>query len=325
MSTQNWWVNHKQTFRQEIEGSYLWSPKKNKNGARNVSYENMTRAVPGDVVYSCVDGKIGAIGVVIDRVRTAPTPVEFGQPGEAWQTDTGWLLPVRFETLSQPMVLKGHMTELRALLPARHSPIRASGDHNQAVYLAEIPQNMAATLERLLGGQLLKIAAEVGIETDDQLTDSAIEEEIWRRTNLRPSEKRQLINARIGQGIFRENVERLETCCRVTGVLDRRHLRASHIKPWKLANDREKLDGFNGLLLSPHIDHLFDRGHISFSNDGQMLVSKYFNPTVMRAWGLHKPRRPQPFRPEQCAYLEFHRRQIFERVAGGRRSKSSQF
>ena len=83
--TRHWWVNHKQTSRQEIDGSYLWSPKKNKNGARNVSYDNMTRAVPGDVVFSYADGKIGAVGVVIDRVRTAPTPEEFGRAAEQSQ------------------------------------------------------------------------------------------------------------------------------------------------------------------------------------------------------------------------------------------------
>lgn len=317
----HWWVNHRQTPRQELEGSYLWSATKNKAGVKNVSHDNMTRAVPGDVVFSCADNKIGAVGVVTNRARSTPAPAE-AHAAEPGQTAAGWLLPVRFESLSRPLVPKAHMAELAPLLPAKHSPLRASGVSNRSVYLAEIPATLAAALERLLGGQIHEIAAEVTIETDDQLTDSAIEEEIWQRSDLRPGEKRQLVNARIGQGIFRENVERLEQSCRVTGVLDRRHLRASHIKPWKLADDREKLDGFNGLLLAPHINHLFDRGHISFSNDGRMLVSEYMNPTVMRAWGLLNPRPPHPFRPEQCAYLEFHRRTVFEKVAAGRRNSS---
>jgi putative restriction endonuclease len=316
----HWWVNHKQTSRQEIEGSYLWSPKKNRNGARNVTYDNMTRAAPGDVVFSYVDGKIGAVGVVIDRIRTAPTPEEFGKKAGQWQTDAGWLLPVRFEVLGQPLLPKNHITQLAPLLPRKHSPIRATGNQNQGVYLAEIPPKLAALLQNLLGGQLERIEEKIAIETDDQLTDAAIEEEIWQRTNLGPRQKRQLINARIGQGIYRENVERIEKTCRVTGVPDRRHLRASHIKPWKLSDDREKLDGFNGLLLSPHVDHLFDRGHISFAENGQMLISKHLNPFVTKAWGLDKARLAQPFRPEQCKYLDFHRQHIFEKIIGGRRS-----
>ena len=57
-----WWVNHKQTHRQELEGEYLWSPKKNRNGAKNVSYDNMIHVMPGDVVFSFADGAILAIG-----------------------------------------------------------------------------------------------------------------------------------------------------------------------------------------------------------------------------------------------------------------------
>jgi hypothetical protein len=49
-------------------------------------------------------------------------------------------------------------------------------------------------------------------------------------------------------------------------------LRANHIKPWRDANATERLSGENGLLLSPHIDHLFDQGYVSFSNTEQLLV-----------------------------------------------------
>jgi putative restriction endonuclease len=319
MTVRHWWVNHTQTARQEIEGGYLWSAKKNRNGTKNSSYDNVTRTRPGDVVFSYANAEIDAIGVVMERVRSAPIPTEAGRTAELGQTDEGWLLPVRFERLSRPLVVKDHMRELRALLPARQSPIRATGNDKPGVYLTEIPSNTATMLGDLLGGQLQGLTEEIALESDDRLSDLAIEEEIWQRTNLSPRAKRQLISARIGQGIFRENVERIEKYCRVTGVLDRRHLRASHIKAWKLSDDREKLDGFNGLLFSPHMAHLFDRGHIAFTNDGRVLISEHLNPTVMKAWGLEKIRPPQAFRPEQWVYLDFHRRHFFEKVAGGRR------
>jgi hypothetical protein len=69
----------------------------------------------------------------------------------------------------------------------------------------------------------------------------------------RDTEKSQSILARRGQGWFRGRLEKIESCCRLTGVRDRAHLRASHIKPWKDSTDRERLDGNNGLLLAPHI------------------------------------------------------------------------
>lgn len=317
----HWWVNHQETCRQEIEGSYLWSPKPkaNRDGARNVSSDNMTRAIPGDVVFSHADGRIGAVGVVVDRVRTAPKPPKSGPTAPRAQAPTGWLLPVRFELLQQPLAPRDHMPRLVPLLPSKHSPIRASGEPSQAIYLAELPSAMAAALREILGAQVEEIEEKVGIETNDQLVDAAIEERIWRRTSLSPREKRQLINARLGQGIFRENVERIERSCRVTGVLDRRHLRARHIKPWKLSDDREKLDGFNGLLLSPHVDQLFSRGYISFADNGQLLISRHLNPVVAKVWGLDRNGSRDPFGPEQCRYLEFHRRHIFENVTGGRR------
>jgi putative restriction endonuclease len=55
---QYWWVNHKQTWRQEIDGQYLWSPKTSRNGVRNEFYSNMRRASPGDLVLSYADQQI---------------------------------------------------------------------------------------------------------------------------------------------------------------------------------------------------------------------------------------------------------------------------
>ena len=70
--------------------------------------------------------------------------------------------------------------------------------------------------------------------------------------------------------MYKSRVELLEEGCRVTGVRRPQHLVASHIKPWRDSTDAEKLDGHNGLLLSPHVDHLFDRAYISFSDSGKL-------------------------------------------------------
>ena len=142
-----------------------------------------------------------------------------------------------------------------------------------------------------------------------------------RRTDIASTEKDMLIRACRGQGHYRDNLEKIESACRVTGALDRRHLRASHIKPWFQSDDREKLDGFNGLLLSPHVNHLFDRGYISFSDTGELLISKHMNDMVLTAWGIKPGQNAGTFKPEQKEYLAYHRQQVFEQEAGGRRGK----
>jgi hypothetical protein len=138
---------------------------------------------------------------------------------------------------------------------------------------------------------------------------------------LSSTEKAALIVARRGQGVFRENVLCVEPRCRVTGVTDAAHLRASHIKPWRDCSNGERLSENNGLMLAPHADHLFDRRYISFTDAGELLVSKFLNPLVLRGWGLTGSIDPKPFSPKQCVYFDFHRNQVFERH--GRAKESS--
>src|SRR3954466_4567645 len=73
-----WWVNQNQTYRAEVRGSFMWSPKQNANGARNQFYENMREVSPGDVVFSFCDTRIKAIGVVTGGSQTGPKP-DFGR------------------------------------------------------------------------------------------------------------------------------------------------------------------------------------------------------------------------------------------------------
>ncbi|OIQ78569.1 hypothetical protein GALL_397160 [mine drainage metagenome] len=92
------------------------------------------------------------------------------------------------------------------------------------------------------------------------------------------------------------------------------HLVASHIKPWSKSNDLEKLDGFNGLLLSPHIDHLFDKGFISFTNRGTLLTAQNLHSEVLDKWHLERNQQVGQFSVDQNKYLEYHRDMIFERA-----------
>jgi hypothetical protein len=140
--------------------------------------------------------------------------------------------------------------------------------------------------------------------------DDAHEMDLVRKGS---TEVAQLIKARRGQGVFRQRVGDIETRCRLTGVDAPEYLRASHIKPWRKSNDREKLDGNNGLMLAPHVDMLFDSGLISFENNGALLVSRKVEPQVLAAWGIRTNFNAGSFNRQQCIYLKHHRSEEFQR------------
>jgi L-ascorbate metabolism protein UlaG (beta-lactamase superfamily) len=95
-------------------------------------------------------------------------------------------------------------------------------------------------------------------------------------------------------------------------VNEPRHLKASHIKPWRDATDTERLDGANGLLLSPHIDHLFDEGHITFSNSQELVIVPEVRDKLLDAWGIDAGVHVGEFSREQNAYLDYHRVNVFK-------------
>ena len=90
------------------------------------------------------------------------------------------------------------------------------------------------------------------------------------------TEKETIIKARIGQGQYRKDIlEKYQNCCLVTGIDNVKLLVASHIKPWAICSNVERIDVNNGLLLSANMDRLFDCGLITFNNIGKMFVSSF--------------------------------------------------
>lgn len=324
-----WWVNHKQTARQEIDGQYLWSPKTQKNGARNVFYENMRRASPGDFVLSYFDQAIRFVGRIAEFAFAAPKPEEFGDTGSNWNND-GWLLPVYWTPLSAPVRPKLIIELLAPMLPRKYSPIRAAtGAGNQGAYLASIP----LTVFELIVSQaeydhvaLMQGGANsLTFELVKELLDDAVERQIRTDLQLDATVKRSVIEARRGQGKFRRNVEAIENACRLTGIINPSLLIASHIKPWRVCETaEERLDGMNGLMLTPDADLLFDRGFISFEDSGEVLVSPRVNRGDLRRLGFDQLAMERfgvaeapmvwgtgPFLEAQCSYLSHHRSAVF--------------
>lgn len=307
-----WWVNHKQTYRHEVPGGYMWSPKRRTDGGSSHFYDNMTKVSPGDIVFSYADAEIRAIGVATARASAAPKPSEFGQAGANWERD-GWFVPVEFKLVDRPLRPKDHMEEIAPLLPVKYSPIQANGNGNQTAYLSSISEAMGVKLLALLNAstmlsQLVGIGAGSAMEEEDEHA----EVQLRQRTDITVTEKEQLVKARRGQGVFRANVETIEPGCRITGLNFKEHLRASHIKPWRTSSNVERLDGNNGLLLAPHVDHLFDKGFLSFDEHGGILVSRRLNQSVLEAWGIDHHANVGSFTEGQSAYMAYHRAHIFQ-------------
>jgi predicted restriction endonuclease len=123
------------------------------------------------------------------------------------------------------------------------------------------------------------------------------------------TEAERLVVQRVGQDLFRAALlDYWQGRCCVTGLSVPSLLRASHIKPWaKCATDDERLDVFNGLLLAPHVDALFDDGWISFSDSGTLLISSVLPQEARVHLGVSDEWRVAGLKPGHATYLAFHR------------------
>ena len=158
-----WWVNQNQTFRQEIEGGYLWSPKRNRNGHRNFFYEFMREVAPGDiVVFSFVDTRIAALGIVIGYCRESPKPEEFGSAGTNW-SQIGWKVGVRWQRLTNAIRPKDHIARLRPELARKYAPLTPDGNGLQSVYLTHISTEFASALIALIGAEASQVLNVAGV------------------------------------------------------------------------------------------------------------------------------------------------------------------
>jgi putative restriction endonuclease len=307
-----WWANQGQTHRHEISGGYLWAPKLDKTGRHRLAYDLMLQIDEGDCVFSYFNGMIRAVGVVMNRARSCKRP-NFKFANQFWNED-GWLVDTEFRELVDGFDPKTMLESYRLLGPAMHGPINAMGRANME-YLYALPDNLGAQYLRSCRADLRKIEFEGLAERNIDLINDISDEQvslIRSRADIGPTEIRALALARHGQGFFKREVAHFERNCRVTGVSELHHLRASHIKPWSQSSDLERLDGANGLLLSPHVDHLFDRGYISFRKDGTILKSAALSGELISRWSLDLNRSVGQFSRVQNEFLEYHRQVVFD-------------
>jgi hypothetical protein len=195
------------------------------------------------------------------------------------------------------------------------------------MYLTEIPEMFAQAMVGLIGpeaeailpkamegisgrGEMLDL--EMGRSELLKKWDEVQEEKVQMDDSIPVTEREQVIQSRRGQGKFRARVANIERFCRVTRVDRLEHLIASHIKPWSVADNKERLDGENGLMLTPSVDHLFNNGLISFRNNGSLIISPVAHTVSLARMGipLDEGFNVGTFSGRQDEYLEYHRDSI---------------
>jgi predicted restriction endonuclease len=206
------------------------------------------------------------------------------------------------------------------LLAEKVSPLRETGDGLQHIYLTNISETLAQVLIGLSGMDqhqksaftepIAKNAIEkvlVGQQEWEDQEQKKIERDVPDKTT-----RVALVQARVGQGIFKERVSHYERSCRVTLVDNPAHLIASHIKPWRDSNNEERLHGGNGLLLTPSIDRLFDRGFISFEDSGDLIISPVADGISLKRMGVDREKPPNRIilNSDQRHFLGYHRKEI---------------
>jgi excisionase family DNA binding protein len=131
----------------------------------------------------------------------------------------------------------------------------------------------------------------------------------------RSTEAERLVVQRVGQDIFRQGLmEYWEGRCAMTGLAIPALLRASHIKPWAdCATDAERLDIYNGLLLAPHVDALFDQGFVTVADDGSVAISPALDQPACKLLGLGEPASWRVPITDHQAYLGWHRERVFKK------------
>jgi len=293
-----YWVFQNSTYQEESEGSYLWAPKKGKNNRTPFHWQTMNDLQEGDIVFSSYQQKIVAVSTVMSTAYDYKKPFAVNTDNE-WEED-GNKVDLNFHELNDPVILKSFPPKLQRILNVYHGPLNTNGTGNQG-YLYELSDEA--------GTDLLAI-----IETQNNIDIEAEFVEDIEHENISKTTKKAIIESRVGQGLFRKELITLGNGkCAVTNLDLTDILIASHIKPWKVSNNNERLDPYNGLLLSPNYDKLFDSGYISFDDDGQIIISSILTEIQYEQLGINKDIRLfKKINHKVKKYLTYHRKNILK-------------
>lgn len=300
-----WWVSQNKTFDQDQKGGFLWTPQSDRRGYNLHHWHNLSLVKRGDTLFSYVGQDIQAVVHADTDARESYFPKDRTPANSHGHDDTtslGWIVDVTYCILDHKVPLSPLLPELQPLLPDFYSPLRADGTGALGFVFALSPR----------AGRLLLDNCNYPNGADTIASALPPEVDALRRSPLDATERQALIQSRIGQGRFRQDViSYWQGRCSVTRLDIDSLLRASHIKPWRDSNNTERLDPFNGLLLGPSYDAAFDRGLISFLDSGSILVSSALTPVRCDQLGIDPGSGVSRLHGCHLHYLAHHRKWVF--------------
>lgn len=160
---------------------------------------------------------------------------------------------------------------------------------------------------------LNKFLAFINSDYHKRIADSIITEikAVENDNTIKMTEKDSSVKSRIGQGIFRKGLIEYWHGCAISQCPLTWMLIASHIKPWRDADNQERLDPYNGLLLLPNYDKLFDLGYISFNSKGKIMYSRLLDKFDRETIGLTNNLHLVKLEEQHLKYLKYHNDNCF--------------
>ena len=294
-----YWVSQNQTYRHEREGGYLWAPKRDGRGKSLLHWANVAKLEPGDVIFSYFRQHVVAISVAKSSAYEASVPPEW--EATRYEFDDGWKVDVEYVDISHPPKLASFVEEFRKHLSEKYSPITKDGKGTQG-YLFELTENAA---EFLLIDALPDAALEFLVR--DGLQDVEAENDLIGEG----TDKTVIGTARNGQRLFKKRLKNYwGSQCAVTGASTLRLLRASHTVGWALSSPTDKVNVYNGFLLSPAYDAAFDAHLISFRDDGTILKATDISNDELQLLGIDPEAKLRKVEPSHIPFLVQHRKRL---------------
>lgn len=160
---------------------------------------------------------------------------------------------------------------------------------------------------------LNKFLSFINSDYHKRIADSIITEikAVENDNTIKVTEKDSIVKSRIGQGIFRKGLIEYWHGCAISQCPLTWMLIASHIKPWRDADNQERLDAYNGLLLLPNYDKLFDLGYISFNSKGKIMYSRLLDKFDRETIGLTNNLHLVKLEEQHLKYLKYHNDNCF--------------
>lgn len=291
-----WWVFQNESFDRSRKGGYLWAPLLDKSGHKKNHWEYVDQVKKGDVILSSKDRHVVAMSVAKQDAYKSNQPDP--EDAKLWNME-GRRVDVAYVDIDPPVSVN-ELVDIFQRNSSENSPLDKNGRGKMGYLFPVSPIVATQVFERI--NQALPVNEIISEGIASELAGPA------STTNKR------LMDVRLGQDKFRKELLRFfEGKCAVTGVSEGDLLIASHIKPWSISNDYERLDLANGILLEAGIDRLFDKGFISFEPTGAIIISPFLSCENIDALGITPELKLLRVNPKSADYLEFHKESLFKK------------